>query len=331
MGCPQCESDEISPSGICLVCGYNSSKDALLNANDTGDAYDKSAAVSSAIEIDYSGSAQEPQRQSELPDWRRELSERLSAIKQRKEAETIAFKSAPAPSTPAPDSARKEAAALQANLLKQVAARKTRVAAPKVVPKQITLKPLEQEAAFEKPQRKPVEQMEIQNLINKAIDKQRASVVDRVDFTPPSLHKPKEPSNSEGKFLLLSRTLSGMVDLIIISACTGLMIIAADRYSGIIALDRASVILIVALFLLNYFVYSLFFLAASSQTLGMMMTDLRVVGINNKRPSIPRILARCAVFLCSLFGLGIGLISAFFERESQCFHDKRSGTRVVRI
>ena len=85
------------------------------------------------------------------------------------------------------------------------------------------------------------------------------------------------PSDDEGKLILLSRTLSGLVDLIIVLLCSGVCIIAADFFSGIIALDTISYLIFSVLFLLIYFFYSLFFLAASNQTIGMMITDLRVV------------------------------------------------------
>ena len=38
----------------------------------------------------------------------------------------------------------------------------------------------------------------------------------------------------EGKLILLSRTLSGLVDLLIVVLCTGVFIIAADYFSGIV-------------------------------------------------------------------------------------------------
>ena len=86
-----------------------------------------------------------------------------------------------------------------------------------------------------------------------------------------------------------------------------------------------------ALFLLIYFLYSIFFLASSNQTLGMMITDLRVVGSDERRPLMRQLVGRCFGFLLSFFGLGIGLLWSLFNRESLCFHDRISHTRVIRI
>ena len=142
---------------------------------------------------------------------------------------------------------------------------------------------------------------------------------------------PAPVPDQEGKLILLSRTLSGLVDLLIVVFCTGAFIVAADYFSGIIALDPISLILFFVLFLLSFFLYSLFFLAASNQTIGMMITDLRVVGADSKRPSLGQLVRRCCGYFASLFFLGIGLVSALFDRGSLCFHDRISGTRVVRI
>jgi uncharacterized RDD family membrane protein YckC len=142
---------------------------------------------------------------------------------------------------------------------------------------------------------------------------------------------PEPGPDQEGKLILLSRTLSGLVDWIVIAFCTGAFIVAADYFSGIIALDRISLLLFFALFLLNYFLYSLFFLAASNQTIGMMITDLRVVGVANNRPSLGQLARRCCGYFMSVCFVGIGLVSALFDRGSLCFHDRISGTRVVRI
>ena len=96
-------------------------------------------------------------------------------------------------------------------------------------------------------------------------------------------------------------------------------------------MDNFSLVLFSCVFLLNYFVYSLFFLAASNQTIGMMITELRVIGLDGNRPSVRQILQRCCGYLVSLFCLGIGLLLGLFDRESRCFHDRISGTHVVRI
>jgi uncharacterized RDD family membrane protein YckC len=91
-----------------------------------------------------------------------------------------------------------------------------------------------------------------------------------------------------------------------------------------------SLILFSVLFLLNFFLYSLFFLSSSNQTIGMMITDLRVIGRGERRPTLGQLLRLCCGYLVSLFGLGIGLLSGLFDRGNLCFHDHISGTYVAR-
>jgi uncharacterized RDD family membrane protein YckC len=146
--------------------------------------------------------------------------------------------------------------------------------------------------------------------------------------TPPSV--PRSLKDREGKLIFLSRTLSGLIDLICIIFFVGVFVIAADRFGGIIVLDKVSLAGFAALFLLTYFVYSVFFLIASGQSIGMMITDLRVIGISLGRPSLQRYIMRCFLHLISLLVFGIGLLWGLFDRNNLCLHDRLSGTRVVR-
>jgi uncharacterized RDD family membrane protein YckC len=121
------------------------------------------------------------------------------------------------------------------------------------------------------------------------------------------------------------------VDLIIVFLCGCAFILVADMVSGIAVFDSLSLIhysfMLVAIFL----VYSLFFLGTANQTIGMMITNLRVVGKSGNRPTFVRLLIRSAVYLLSLLGLGAGLILGFFDAHSDCLQDKLSQTRVVRL
>jgi hypothetical protein len=65
-------------------------------------------------------------------------------------------------------------------------------------------------------------------------------------------------SESEGKLILLSRTLSGLVDLMLVVLFTGMFIVATDHFWGISVVDSISIAHFSLLFLLIYFVYSVF-------------------------------------------------------------------------
>jgi len=142
---------------------------------------------------------------------------------------------------------------------------------------------------------------------------------------------PQAPALLEDRLILLSRTLSGLVDLLVVAICTGAFIIAADMASGIDIFDRRSLIVYSLLLFAIFLVYSTFFLGTANQTIGMMLTDLRLVDSWEKRPGMRQILARCFAYLVSLLLLGIGLLWGCFDRQSRCLHDRLSATRVIRI
>ena len=82
MGCPQCQSNEISDSGQCLVCGYQMEPERPA---ETAEAAGRDEGSSrSMIEMDYSSDAKAPEEKEDLPPWRQELSQRLQAIKQKR-------------------------------------------------------------------------------------------------------------------------------------------------------------------------------------------------------------------------------------------------------
>ncbi len=171
-------------------------------------------------------------------------------------------------------------------------------------------------------------QANIQDLIDSIMTRKTAPPETEPQKSPP-VSVPERPG--EGKLILLSRTLSGLVDLLIVILCTGAFILAADFISGIEVLDDISLfhygLLLLALFLL----YSIFMLGTANQTMGMMVTDLKVVRARGERPHVGQVVARTIAFLISLLALGLGLIWAVFDRKSLCLHDRISGTEVVRI
>jgi uncharacterized RDD family membrane protein YckC len=138
-----------------------------------------------------------------------------------------------------------------------------------------------------------------------------------------------EPRDS--RLILLSRTLAGLVDLIIVFLSAGLMIVTVDILEGIEVFDTVSKVHYALLFLVIYFVYSVFFLGMASQTIGMMLTDLRMMGASTRRPGIVQILVRCCAFLIGLAAFGIGLLWGCFDGQARCLHDLLSQTRVVRV
>ena len=134
----------------------------------------------------------------------------------------------------------------------------------------------------------------------------------------------------EGRLIFLSRTLSGLIDLFLIVLFTGAFLCTADFFTDAPMLNSVNVISFSTLFLMNYFLYSIFFLGTNGQTIGMIMTDLRVESINKKPLLFSQVVRRSAAFLVSLFGLGIGLLTGVISSECLCMHDRLSETRVIR-
>lgn len=139
------------------------------------------------------------------------------------------------------------------------------------------------------------------------------------------------PDPGDDKLILLSRTLAGLVDLIIMILCAGGIVFAVDILEGIEVWDAVSKFHYALLFLATYFLYSFFFLGMANQTIGMMLTDLRVVDRAIARAGAPQILVRCLLFPFSVALLGIGLLWGCFDPKTRCLHDLLSGTRVTRV
>jgi len=138
------------------------------------------------------------------------------------------------------------------------------------------------------------------------------------------------PEADEDKLILLTRTLAGLVDLIIVVVSAGLMVIAVDILEGIDVFDTTSKVYYSLLFLTTYFLYSLFFLGTANQTIGMMLTDLRLVSTSSGRLGVSQVLLRCSAFLLGLAVLGIGLLWGCFDSRAYCLHDRLSHSRVMK-
>lgn len=337
MICPHCQNDEISDSGACLVCGRQVTARNIERNNVRRPASvsettkQNSDNTSGKIEPDNSGSV--PESSEELPQWRKELSERLQEIRDKKEAAAANRKKAQSKPISVPVTQSRAVDRPDTGAMKLVEKPPVRRAAPKPQkppPRQKPLQLVNTESASSKAAPKATGKKEIETLIDDAVSLQSTTMHTPVPNpeTPPSV--PRSFKDREGKLIFLSRTLSGLIDLICIIFFVGVFVITADRFGGIVMLDKASLAGFAALFLLTYFVYSVFFLIASGQTIGMMITDLRVIGISPGRPALQQYIKRCFWHLIALLVFGIGLLWGLLDRNNLCLHDRLSGTRVIR-
>ena len=183
---------------------------------------------------------------------------------------------------------------------------------------------------FEKPlvRQKPVRPLSEDSGQRTLRLKPAGPVVERFD--------PKEPSEQGvleeprmSREVLFSRFLSGIVDLFFpVFLGTAFTIVA----SLLLDLDLfyAGSVKWIALFSFSFFLFnSLFFLLTSGQTLGMIATDLHLVGESEEEGLTPTaVLLRVLFFIPSVVTV-IGLAWAIFDPLCRCFHDLVSRTRVV--
>ena len=129
--------------------------------------------------------------------------------------------------------------------------------------------------------------------------------------------------------VLFSRFLSGIVDLFFpVFLGTAFTVVASLLLN--LDLFYASSVKWIALFSFSFFLFnSLFFLLTSGQTLGMIATNLHLVGESEEEGLTPTaVLLRVLFFIPSVITV-IGLAWAIFDPLCRCFHDLVSRTRVV--
>jgi len=335
MECPRCYTEGFSSDGICRACNYKVVQKETSTEPEPGE--DKSVhSPHNSREKAPENTETDPQKE-ELPPWRQELTERLTALKHEKETANRNKKpqivNTPSAPRTSPASINTQRDSLSPEHTDAVPVRrqtqKTQLPSrntPATSPQQKTIASLGPEVF--KPGADPdsAESKDIRKLIDSAISKQSTLSTPE---TP--VFRQETPIEEENKLILLSRTLSGLIDLIFIVLCTGVFIISADYFYGIVILDTVSLIEYGGLFLLTYFLYSIYFLAASGQTVGMMITDLRIVGIEGSRPSIGQLFSRCLGYLLSVIVFGAGLFWSLFDSKNRCFHDRFSNTSITRL
>jgi uncharacterized RDD family membrane protein YckC len=366
MTCPQCQSTDVDESGTCRVCGFRPGEPPPET-----DSQNDRKPYSGPFEMDYSDkNEQDPQelpewrkelsrRLQEIKQKREELpgetppapEEKTVAIDRgvrpselRKAASAPAAKGVTTPDAPL---AAAEPGSQPPGSLRQPAIPQKRAATPRVS----RILPEGQEVRsgvmplFQKPpETKPVapKPEEVKDVIDRAVGRQIATS-DTTPFhdhlavaVPPgepaaAVNYPKGRRHEPDRLILLTRTLSGLVDLIIVASCTLSVLAATDFVAGIGNVDWLSVLVYSTLLVLIFLLYSIFFLGTANQTIGMMITDLRILSDDRRRPGFRKVLARSSAYLLSLLPAGVGLLWGCFDGECRCWHDRLSGTRVVRL
>lgn len=322
--CPKCQCNEINASGICMWCGHQVNGAV------------REALPEPAPEIEQE--QPETEAQVDLPQWRRELANRLQVIRKKREAEQAKSMSRTETSQTVAAGEQKQSAEKSESPAKRAPlkarrrrANSTQTTAESAPP---ALAAVEKKLFDDAP---PAQDFSIEN------DESGGGKMPHIELPRPSLPAETQtfgspyalsslavPASEHKKMILVYRFLSGLLDLMIMVISAGALIIAADLLSGIRAPVRLGIMHCAMLFLLVYLVYSLVFLGISNQTIGMMMMNLRVIGEDGQRARPGQMFARIGAYLLSLLCVGTGLIWALFDKDCLCFHDRATGTRLSR-
>jgi len=352
--CSKCGSPELDGTGACRACGSVNRLTPAASSEKTDQ-----PVHTGLIEMETLGpngvAETDPQ---ELPQWRLELSRRLQEIKQKRGSVSL-LESEPA-ETPPPLIDHQEEGSVPPRKMAPGRAPRAAIpragivpdaepAAPQPPPPQAEAPaPAQLRATDEKGETAPaVSPSKPQQVGDRTVDDIRA-LIDRMvqDKSPepapagPVAESFEEPPFREliaraepevDKLILLSRTFSGLVDAIIVVLLAAATVFAVDIIEGIEILDAVSLLYYAGLLAATFLVYSVFFLATANQTIGMMITDLRIVTRASSRPGLGRIFIRSFAYLLSLAPAGLGLLWGFFDRQACCMHDRLSQTQVIRV
>ncbi|HEY7501312.1 MAG TPA: RDD family protein [Vicinamibacterales bacterium] len=139
-----------------------------------------------------------------------------------------------------------------------------------------------------------------------------------------------------------ARLLGGLVDVLLLASIDAAVLYFTLRVLGLTFADiRVLPPIPIAIFLLLLNGgYLATFTAAGGQTIGKMLTGIRVVAARpeddegfeafNLRVSLGAAVVRAAAYLVSLLPAGLGFAAILFDAEGRALHDRLSNTRVVR-
>jgi uncharacterized RDD family membrane protein YckC len=148
---------------------------------------------------------------------------------------------------------------------------------------------------------------------------------------PPDVDSPIEPSDARDA--LGPRLRAGIIDFAVLLTKNALVLWLTMRVAGV-TLEEWKLLppvpMLGFLFLLDT-AYLVTFTAASGQTIGKMLTGLRVVyGESARVPFGHAVLRSVALLLCAI-PAGLGLLPIVLDPERRGAHDRLAGTRVVPV
>jgi uncharacterized RDD family membrane protein YckC len=129
-----------------------------------------------------------------------------------------------------------------------------------------------------------------------------------------------------------ARLASALMDMMLLGAIDAAVLYLTLAIAG---LSFADVRVIPAIPMVAFLVllnggYLVGFTAANGQTIGKMLTNIRVVGRDGGRVDVAGAVVRATGVLLSLIPLGLPYVAVFASPQRRALHDRLAGTRVVK-
>jgi uncharacterized RDD family membrane protein YckC len=130
-----------------------------------------------------------------------------------------------------------------------------------------------------------------------------------------------------------ARLFAVVVDLLLLGGIDGAVVYLTLAIAGLTLADLAVIppVPMVAFLLLLNGGYLVGFTASCGQTIGKMLTGIRVVSDGGGRVDIGKAVVRACGSLLSLLTAGLAYVPALFTADARALQDRLAGTRVVRI
>jgi uncharacterized RDD family membrane protein YckC len=129
-----------------------------------------------------------------------------------------------------------------------------------------------------------------------------------------------------------ARLASALMDMVLLGAIDAAVLYLTLAIAGLSFADVRVIpaIPMVAFLLLLNGGYLVAFTAANGQTIGKMLTNIRVVGRDGGRVDVAGAVIRATGVLLSLIPLGLPYVAVFASSHRRALHDRLAGTRVIK-
>jgi uncharacterized RDD family membrane protein YckC len=130
----------------------------------------------------------------------------------------------------------------------------------------------------------------------------------------------------------IARLASAVLDMMLLGAIDAVVLYLTLAIAGLSFADVRVIPLVpmAAFLLLLNGGYLVAFTAANGQTIGKMLTNIRVVGRDGGRVEVAGAVVRATGVLLSLIPLGLPYVAVFASSHRRALHDRLAGTRVVK-